>query len=61
MEKRLGFFTGMFVGMMLPLFLLGGEFTVDKRTEITESFYGGLILGVLTDVALVVALIFLFK
>ena len=58
--ERLGFFSGMLLGMVLPLFILGGEIKSGEAVP-TESFFGGIILGVLLDIALVVGLIFLFR
>jgi hypothetical protein len=59
-EDRLGFFSGMLFGMLLPLVIMGGaEFNAKEKP--TESFYGGIIFGIFTDIALVVGLIFLFK
>ncbi len=60
MEQRLGFFSGMLLGMLSPLLLLGAEISGGKTVP-TESFYGGIIVGILFDIALVVGLIFLFK
>lgn len=58
--NRLGFFSGMLLGMLSPLLLLGGEVKGGKSVP-TESFYGGIIFGILFDIALVVGLIFLFR
>lgn len=61
METRLGFFSGMLLGMLSPLLLFGGEIHGGKNTITTEAFYGGIIAGIVFDIALVVGLIFLFK
>jgi len=57
--EKLGFFSGMLLGMVLPLLLLGGE--IKGKAKPTEAFYGGIILGVLLDIALVVGLTLLFR
>ena len=56
----LGFFCGLLVGVCLPL-LLGGELSVGKDVKIKESFYGGVVAGLLLDIAIVVGLIWFFR
>ena len=60
-EQKLGFFSGMLLGMLIPLMILGGSVNSSGDVKTTEAFYGGIIFGILSDVALVVGLIFLFK
>ena len=59
--KRLGFFAGTAFGMFIPLMLLGGEIQASKDTEVTDTFYGGLVIGILLDIALIVGLVLLFR
>ncbi len=59
-QERLGFFSGMLFGMFIPLMILGGSVN-GGNAKTTEAFFGGVILGILSDIALVVGLIFLFK
>lgn len=56
--ERLGFFSGMLFGMLIPLMMLGSS--VSGKEKPTEAFFGGVIFGILFDIALVVGLIFLF-
>ena len=58
--RNMGFFEGMFVGMVFPLLLLGGELTAPKDSQTTDKFYAGLIFGIFTDIATVVGIIWLF-
>lgn len=62
---RLGFFSGMLLGMavplLVPLLIFGGEIHYSKNAVCTEAFNGGVVAGVLLDIALIVGLIFLFR
>jgi len=60
-QHRLGFFSGVLLGMAVPLLIFGGEVQYSKNAVCTEAFNGGVIAGILLDIAVIVGLIFLFK
>jgi hypothetical protein len=56
MPEKLNFWPGL--GMALPLMLLGGSFS--SETPPANSFYGGIVAGVIADALAIVGCIWLF-
>lgn len=57
-SERPGFCMGLFLGMILPLLMLGGEINMPINPP-KDSFYGGLVMGILTDIGLLAVIVWL--